>query len=130
MHCLPEITVASDKPYWLTRESFLAHFDQDDFLCRESQEITNAYLASWFVDVTENPRRFMLPAVQLIEGKTQFINGRHRTAVLFNSMHEIPIAVTRVDKESQELFQSLSFRPLDVQILIEIPNLSIKEQLP
>jgi hypothetical protein len=130
MQCYPETTVDSDKPYWLSRENFLAHFDQEDFLCRESQEITNAYLASWFVDVTEQPPKFMLPTVQLIGGKTQFINGRHRTAVLFSALSEIPIAVSRVDQKSEELFQRLSFRQLNTQTLIEIPDFAIQQQLP
>lgn len=138
MRCLPYLTLSDDEPFWVTRETFLQHFDQDDFLCRESQVVTHAYLAEWFFSQADGTSRFMLPTVQIIAGKTQFINGRHRTAVLLHYQNEFPIAFALPDKgaisssarEAQDFLRCLAPRPLDIHQFIELPDLPIVDRLP
>lgn len=130
MRCLPELTLNSDVPFWVTREVFLQHFDQDDFLCRESTKVISSYLAEWFHKPANGPMRFKLPTVQFVAGKTQFISGRHRTAVLLPYLNEFPVAFALADKKAQDLLGRLALRPLDLHEIIELPDLPILERLP
>lgn len=138
MRCLPELTMNDDEPYWVTREAFLQHFDQDDFLCRESVNITHSYLAEWFYTHTDGTLRFMLPTVGFDAGKAQFINGRHRTAVLLQYLEEIPVAFALPDKvasalsaeKAQDFLRRLALKPLNLNEFIELPDLPIMECLP
>lgn len=138
MRCLPQLTRNDDEPYWITREVFLQHFDQDDFLCRESIDITHSYLAEWFYTSEDGALHFNLPTVGFVAGKTQFINGRHRTAVLLHYQNEFPIAFALPDnsaisssaRKAQDFLLSLALRPLDLHEFIELPDLPIVDRLP
>jgi hypothetical protein len=138
MRCLPILTRNDDEPYWVTREKFLQHFDQDDFLCRESIVVAPSYLADWFYIQPDGTLLFMLPTISFIAGKTQFINGRHRTAVLLQYLDEFPVAFALPDKvasvlsakKAQDFLGRLALRPLDLHEFIELPDLCIVERLP
>src|SRR4029079_18588645 len=107
MRCLPELTLSSDSPYWVARDAFLSHFDQADFHCRESHHIVPSYLSDWFYTPEDGTMRFCLPTVMFIAGKTQFINGRHRTAVLLPHLKELPIAFSAINETPREFLGRL-----------------------
>ena len=130
MRCLPALTVSSDQPYWVPRQSFFEQFDQEDFRCRESTEVAYAYLADWFGSSPDGVPRFLLPAVQFIGGKTQFISGRHRTAVLLPYLWELPMAFTRLNHPDEGFLRCLNLRPLALHEFIELPDLPTRKRLP
>jgi len=129
MRCLPDLTISSDLPFWITREMFLEHFDQVDFLCRKSKDVKPMYLAQWFNALDNGDILFLLPTVLFIEGKTQFISGRHRTAVLLPYLKNLPIAFSLVNKPPQEFLYRVVLRPLALHEFIELPDLPIVEHI-
>jgi hypothetical protein len=116
-------------PFWVTREAFLEHFDQVDFLCRESKKVEASYLAAWFHTPEDGITRFLLPTVQFVAGKTQFISGRHRTAVLLPYMKNLPIAFSLINRPPHDFLGRVTSRPLDLQEFIELPDFPIVERL-
>jgi hypothetical protein len=123
MHCLPSLTLDSDIPFWVTREAFFEHFDQIDFLCRKSTKVEAFYLAAWFHTPEDGITRFLLPTVQFVANKTQFISGRHRTAVLLPYMKDLPIAFSLINRPPNDFLSRVTSRPLDLQEFIELPDL-------
>ena len=93
LRCLPYYDF-QDQPYWIDKSAFLEHFDGHDFVyCREVINIGPYYRPDWFVKSADDHLQFILPTVFFIDSKTQFINGRHRTAVLLaNNVKKLPIA--------------------------------------
>jgi len=131
MRCLPDLTLGTDIPAWVSKETFFALFDQTDFLIREVQDVEDAYLAEWFYE-RNGDTRFLLPTVGLVAGKTQFVNGRHRTAVLLRHVDEVPMAfaVGHLDATARRIIESIPKRPLDLTQHIVLPDLPVKEKLP
>lgn len=130
MRCLPDLTLISDMPFWVTKEAFLEHFDQLDFLCRESKDVAPSYLAEWFHTLDDGIMRFVLPTVQFVAGETQFISGRHRTAVLLRYLKDLPIAFALVNKPPEGFLSRLDLRPLALHEFIELPDLPIVGRIP
>ena len=129
MRCYAELSLDSDKPFWVTRKVLLEHFNQQDLLCRESNKVTSAYLKDWFCPPVGGIARFKLPTVQFIAGRTQFINGRHRTAVLLRYLEHVPIAFA-LATNGRELDGWPPLRPLDLNQHIDLPDLLLVESLP
>ena len=127
MHCLSCLTLDSDMPFWVTREAFYEHFDQRDFLCRESEKVEAYYLSSWFHTPDDGIPRFLLPTVQFVANNTQFISGRHRTAVLLPYMRHLPIAFSLINRPPRDFVGRVTSRPLELQEFIELPDLPIVE---
>ena len=130
MRCLPDLTHPDDTPYWVTRDAFCKHFDQADFLCRQVENVTPSYLAEWFHTPADGIRRFILPTVQFIAGKTQFISGRHRTAVLLQYLEDLPIAFPVINRPPQNFLIRLALRSLEFHELIDLPDLPIVKHIP
>ena len=93
MRCLPWTNLASDRPYWVSRAVFFKFFDQSDFAARVCSEVEPRYRSDWFPPTNSEPLHFELPTVQFVGGKTQFISGRHRTAVLIQYLNDLPLAL-------------------------------------
>ncbi len=129
MRCRPEVNLDTDIPYWVPRNIFYTHFDQDDFRCRESIAVRPAYLADWFYTPEGGPTRFFLPTVQLISGKTQFINGRHRTAVLLPFLEKLPIAVACESGKAAAWVDKLGLDSFSLDCWIDLPDLPILSTL-
>jgi hypothetical protein len=68
MRCLPDLTLGSDVPGWVSTATFCEMFDQTDFLIRDVQDVEDAYLAEWFYE-KDGETRFLLPTVGLGSGK-------------------------------------------------------------
>jgi hypothetical protein len=127
MQVLPFVDQPDDEPFWVSREAFAAHFDQDDFiLMRDVKAVAPVYRRDWFprIDGTE---MFQIAVVTIIGSQTQFINGRHRTAVLLPYLKELPIALaTRLLTPAQRAQRAaIPKRRLDLRIPIELPDLPI-----
>jgi hypothetical protein len=107
MRCLPSLTLNSDTPYWIPQKAFLEHFDQEDFFYRDLKLVPASYLAAWFDTPEDGITRFLLPTVQFVSGKTQFISGRHRTAVLLPHMQNLLIAFSLINKPPQDFLDKI-----------------------
>ena len=130
MRCFPAITLSTDRPFWISKRSFLHYFDQDDFHCRMVQEPAPCYLASWFFVAADKRHSFVLPTIHFVAGRTQFINGRHRTAVVFDHLDELPLAFAFHPHSDSSVFELMQARVLDTNREIELPDLNIVESFP
>ena len=132
MLCLPSAQLPTDILFWVSRASFLQHFDQHDFLCRDVQMVVDAYLEDWFYIDDSGSRRFKIPVVSVHSGMTQFIGGRHRTAVLLGHLDRVPLAFdTRdLDLRDREWIDVIVDSTLDPDGEFELPDLPIRIMLP
>jgi hypothetical protein len=126
MKCIPELTIESDRAFWLSRDIFEREFDQQDFYCRNSQRVDRNYSRHWFHKDSQGNLCFQIPTVQIVSGATQFINGRHRTAVLFQEIDRLPIAFTV--GPAQEMARRLGLEQLSVAEAIELPDLPLVDR--
>lgn len=129
MLVLPWIGRDTDQPFWITREKFFDQFDQNDFHCREVGSVQPTYFADWFGHFTSGARFFRIPSVGLLSSGTQFVNGRHRAAVLLNFLDEIPVAFAVTPFSNLILFDRLEKRPLDLTQQIFLPDLPVRLKL-
>ncbi|EJV9415944.1 hypothetical protein BOO22_21100 [Vibrio cidicii] len=121
---------SGDKYFVLSREVFFDYVDLEDFECRKSNTIEPAYHRHWF----EAETMFLPPIMYFKDGKIRFINGRHRTALLFDHLSEIPViflsagascfASTGEIEHTQMLMDSM-LNPLDVDKYFDFPTLPI-----
>lgn len=133
MHCKLEVNLDTDIPYWVEVSSFLNNFDQSDFKIREVQNVTDAYLKDWFYDNSNGDCCFLIPPVNVHGGVTQFISGRHRTAVLLKHLDRLPLSFDSRDlsESDKKWIESVAFQLIDLEVeVIELPDLPIKEALP
>ncbi len=120
--------------FWIEREQFDRLVHVDNYLCRSEQHVyTDAYLDQWFLPAGGNHRRFWVPVVYFWKARLLFINGRHRTAVLFAHQARIPMAVAEevISPEQLDDFPRAQLTPIKPSAQIELPDLPIftKEQL-
>jgi hypothetical protein len=120
------------KPFWVTKSSFYSNFNQQDFLCREVKNVTDAYLAEWFHVNTQGERFFNLPPVSVNSQDTQFISGRHRTAVLIRHLDVLPLSFDfrYLSMENKAWLLSIVAGPIVTGTAIELPDLPVRESLP
>lgn len=124
--------LATDIPYWVAKDTFLSRFDMDDFACRDVGNVVDAYLADWFETDSSRERRFRIPPVSVHGGSTQFIGGRHRTAVLLKHLDAIPLSFDTRDMSHSDnawVCSVVSSR-IDLSLEIDLPDLPIRERLP
>jgi hypothetical protein len=98
-----------------------------NYLCRDVQNVhTGAYLEDWFGPLSDRGlRTFGLPAISLREGVIQFINRRHRTAVLIEHLEILPMALVDAAGVDEALFNNTRYADLNLEDAIEIPDLLI-----
>ena len=132
LRCLPYVDLPTDAPWWVAKSAFFAHFDQKDFLCRHMKNVTDAYLEEWFHDGSPGALYFKIPPVSVINGKTQFITGRHRTAVLLGHLERIPLAFAMRDISDTDTdwIRRVALSPIETETLMELPDLPIRPSLP
>ncbi len=125
--CFPELTLNSDIPFWISRATFFSKFDLKDFSCREEPNVIHAYRSEWFRQLDTGELHFIIPTVSIVAGKTQFINGRHRTAVLLSYLEEVPIAfsVEHLYLSDQKFIDRIPKRPMTLATPIKLPELPI-----
>jgi hypothetical protein len=126
MNCIPELTLESDRAFWVSRDLFEREFDQRDFRCRDSQEIDVNYSKHWIYEDSHGTLWFRVPTVHIVSGATQFINGRHRTAVLFGQIDRIPVAFA--GGLAQDMASRLELEPVSMNGPIELPDLPIVDR--
>jgi len=125
MLILPFVDQPTDEPFWISKDAFRAYFDQHDFnFYREAEVVHLAYRRDWFIDLN-GVSKFVLPIVTFIGSKTQFINGRHRTIVLFPHLAELPIALatTHLSPSQIALREAIPKRPLYLSEPMNLPDL-------
>ena len=125
MHCRPWINQVSDRPCWVSREIFFKYFDQADFSNRDCSEVERRYLSDWFKKIDSEFLHFELPTVQFVGGTTQFINGRHRTAVLIKYLNDLPLALASPLDQQQDFPSEVIRRQMLLTEVFEIPELPI-----
>lgn len=126
MKCYPALTLDADSPFWVARDVFEREFDQEDFFHRDQEQIERNYSKHWFYLDEKGRTCFLLPTVNLISGTTQFINGRHRFAVLMELLDTIPIA--SVSGGALDLAKTLGLEPVCIGTVIELPDLPVVER--
>jgi hypothetical protein len=131
MHCFPAVALDADAPFWIPKAAFYRHFDQADFRCRVVQRVVDAYLEDWFYE-SDGKRYFKLPPVSVNDGITQFVSGRHRTAVLLRHLDRVPLSFDfRCIRDSdKQWIDSIGAVPIDMGTHFELPDLTIKTALP
>jgi hypothetical protein len=133
MRCLSHVSLETDVPYWVSKSSFLQHFDQDDFnRHRKIKSVINAYLEDWFFVDAAGTRFFKIPPVSVVSGRTQFIGGRHRIAVLLKYLDRIPLAfATRdISDADRAWVDSIVAARIEFDEVLELPDLPIRSSLP
>ena len=132
MRCLPAVNLDTDVPFWISRSSFFQHFDQQDFMCRDVEQVVDAYLEEWFHSDANGNRLFYLPPVSVRHKVTQFISGRHRTAVLLRHMESVPLSFDSrfTTSDEEDWIWSIASGPVQKGVHIELPDLPIKAALP
>ena len=126
MKCL--VCSGGDSLVWIRRDTILTGFDLNDLGFRESQVIQDCYLSNWFYADAQGRKCFLPPVLNVVNGSTQFISGRHRTAVLLKHLEQLPMAFAAISFASsadRKWLLSLSERPIEVQELIELPDLPV-----
>lgn len=142
MYCMPSVVAENDHAFWVTRKAFFEYFDQDDFRCRTVKQVVFAYLRDWFHPRAEsctNPANdpdatwyFDLPAVGFLEGRTDFLSTRHRTAVLLEFLDPLPIsfAFNTFGRGDRERLDRITTARIDMSKPIWLPDLPIRDTLP
>lgn len=122
----------TDIPHWISRSTFLSHFDQADFRNREVQEVQPAYRSDWFYRSDDGRLGFYIPVVGAIDGRTDLIGTRHRLAVILPHMEEIPIAFAtgHLSSTERDFLASIPRRLLTVSEPFWIPDLPIVNEEP
>ena len=124
MECYVQKTVETDEVFWLPKNIFDENFDQNDYHFRDQQQVEPCYSSEWF-DSSQNPTFFYPPSVHITPGgSTQFISGRHRTAVLFSEMKTIPMAFAKTP--GTKFAERLNLKPLTLDEKIALPDLPIE----
>jgi hypothetical protein len=132
MEVFAAINCPTDEPFWISRETFLEKFDQDDFRNRNVLDVQPAYLETWFYETEDGRRMFYIPAVSAVGRRTDLVSSRHRTAVLLPHLTELPFALAlgHLMGEPRAFLERLPKRPLDVSSSFWIPDLPIRRELP
>ena len=133
MLCYATVDQSFDVPYWIAKNDFSVYFDQIDFAFRDVHDVHPAYLSDWFHVDEQGRLRFRLSPVGAVAGKTQFISGRHRMAVILPHLTDLPIAFAfhkYLPKRERRLLESIPKRPLDMTVPLELPDFPIRDRLP
>jgi hypothetical protein len=129
MLCFPWKDQDRDVPYWVSRQTFLSLLDQDDFEFRDCLDVLPRYRSNWFFRHEAGKLFFILPVVQCVNGRTQFINGRHRTAVLLRYLERVPLALMTPFRMNEEGLKQITGHPLNLSEPLDLPNLPVDEVL-
>lgn len=129
MFVMPHVLNSHDEGFWISRDDFVRYFDATDFLKRDRVGVEPLYLDSWFYEL-DGKRYFILPVVQFFQGKTQFINGRHRVAVLLQGgIERLPIAFATktpsFSERDKDVLKSWGLEPVRLDRKFLIPDFSI-----
>ena len=132
MHCLPVVNLDTDVPFWISRSSFSQHFNQRDFMCRDVEHVVDAYLEEWFYSDANGNRCFLIPPVSVRRKVTEFISGRHRTAVLLRYLESVPLSFDSrfTTRDEEDWVWSIASGPVNKGAHIELPALPIRAALP
>ena len=122
---------SGDEYFVLNRDDFNEYVDRDDFNCRKAVHLEHKFHKNWF----DSDNKFLPPILYFNRRKIQFINGRHRTALLFEFLPEIPViflspdAKLRVTNEEKRFNVGLLYKiakPMLSRQYFEFPNFPIK----
>jgi hypothetical protein len=118
-----------DSSYFIPKDKFLILFDQSDFTNRKCQNVRSEYRSDWFVKNDYNENCFILPVVAFINNRTQFINGRHRTAVLLKYMDLIPLTLAYPFSMTKHHLNQITTKPIKKNDFIDLPDLPMYGQV-
>jgi hypothetical protein len=132
MRCLPAVGLDTNVPLWISKSSFFRHFDQQDFMCRDVQQVVDASWTSGFHSDGSGNRFFHIPPVAVRHKATQFISGQHRTAVLLRHLEIVPLAFDSrfTTSDEEEWVWSIASGPIEQGVHMELPDLPIGAVLP
>ena len=128
VECHPSCTVADAVPYWIKKTDFLKYFCQHDAQFRLPTVLVHAYLVEWFR--CYDTLTFTMPGIHFVDGKTEFFNGRHRTALLFKFLDELPFSFETNSSNDERLLSVIPKRPLLPTDRLFVPDLPIWKNMP
>jgi hypothetical protein len=101
-------------------------------MCRDVEHVVDAYLEEWFYSDASGNRHFLIPPVSVRQKVTQFISGRHRTAVLLRHLDSVPLAFDSrfTTKEEEDWVWSIASGPVNKSVQLELPDFPIRAALP
>jgi hypothetical protein len=127
---------AQDEYYLINVIKFMSIVDENYLAQNESMEIIDTFHKYWFSRNGENEILFHPPEFYLEKGVARFINGRHRTLVLYKHMNEIPMALTNMDgypvfadsshQLSKNVLNNIAISKLKGDEVFDFPDLPIE----
>ena len=132
MQVYAAINCSTDRPYWVSRDVFYDRFDQSDFMNRNVENVTPAYLQDWFYEDVDGEKMFYIPVVAAIGTRTDLVSSRHRLAVILPYLEELPFAFAfgNLTPQARAFLDSLPKRPLETATGFWLPDLPVCEKLP
>ena len=103
--------------------------DLHDLACRESGVVRDFYHFDWFCRDESGIVGFNPPAFYLAGGVAEFVDGRHRAVLLSKYSNLIPMAITEMDAESQDMLNSCVEREMNEEEIFELKDLPIVEDV-
>lgn len=119
------IAMGFNVPYWIRREVYYKHFDQHDARLLLPEKLKQGYLIEWFSCDEKGSLAFTMPGAHFVKGKTEFFNGRHRTALLLEHLDEVPIAFETKSDGEKHLLDVIPKRPVESNDRFYVPDLPI-----
>jgi hypothetical protein len=130
--CPAIVSLDTDLPFWVTADSFNRSFCQADFASRNVLDVVDAYLKEWFDRDVDGTWLFSLPPISVNRGITQFISGRHRTAVLLRHLPRVPLSFDSrwLTHDDRTWIDAVVDEPIDMSSPIDLPDLPVRKVLP
>ena len=125
VECCTRISANGDVPYWIKRSDFEKHFDQVDARLLFPVVLVQAYLTEWFSLNECGELTYTIPGVHFVKGKTEFFNGRHRTALLLGHLDEVLISFNTKSGKDERLLEMIPKRPAKSSDRLSVPDLPI-----
>ena len=123
-----------DPLFWVEKNKFYDNFDLLDFNeNREVRDVKDFYLNDWFgFDKRDKAVFYVAPVRLKVNGKTEFLGGRHRTAVLLNHLDVIPLGFVRGSipptyGDAEKWAESLGFKKILENEILKLPDLQIRQ---
>lgn len=125
MKCKITVTAKKDLPVWIKKAIFEKYVNKIDLARRASKNVYDCYHPNWFEKNQNGEKYFKPPAFHFLRGELFGINGRHRAVLLLRHLSFIPILFVNPPLNDKRLMEELIYQKIDVNKIIEIPDLPI-----
>ncbi len=91
-------TTNTDRLFLVSSERLMQYVNEDDFKCRDSYIVEDAYHKDWFFEFN-GYTYFTPPTASIQNGEIFFINGRHRAILLARHLDQFPFLIGNIDQD-------------------------------